>query len=359
MASRTLTLLSGGKNLPTQMSLLQSETHIFLHTNFESQPYMNCRLQHGLRRAAVKGLPDVPDSSDQGTSIERALRVALPDVQCADILPGQCDEGKPTCKQCAKSKRECGGYRSEFEIVHRDQTRSTVRRMRQAHDVQQSSPITSPTIVFVHEYPHLPTHRSTPPRQEPHQRHPDHTPSPPPILTLSVAQRAACYFASNFILVPRDFTPHGYMDYLVPLIESARPGSALSYAFNACAFAALGNRVRADNVDFSSLALKQHTLALTRTHVALGDPKTANTDATLAAVLLLSMYEVRGPLTLLLPPDVDPLWLRASRQSCPHVCLPGAAILTAPSTSSRPGGVHGCVARRLEPIFFMACGSNW
>lgn len=88
------------------------------------------------------------------------------------------------------------------------------------------------------------------------------------------------------------------MDYLVPLVESARPDSALSYAFNACAFAALGNRVRADNVDFASLALKQHTLALTRTHVALGDPKTANTDATLAAVLLLSMYEVCDPSAL-------------------------------------------------------------
>ncbi|KAK1761504.1 hypothetical protein QBC47DRAFT_289621 [Echria macrotheca] len=212
-------------------------------------------------------------------------------VLIADALSNQCDEGKPTCKQCAKSKRECGGYRSEFEIVHRDQTRSTVRRMRRALDVQHS-PVT-PTIVFVHEQPQLPSPRPSPPRHEPQQRRlpTSSTPSPPPVLAVPVAQRAACYFASNFILMPLGQIQHGYMEYLLPLIESAPPDSALSHAFNACAFASLGNRVRADSVDFTSLSLKQHTLALARTHVALGDAKTARTDATLAAILLLSMYE--------------------------------------------------------------------
>ena len=85
--------------------------------------------------------------------------------------------------------------------------------------------------------------------------------------------------------------PHGFMEYLVPLIESEAPGGALRYAFNACAFALLGNRARADGLDLAQLSLKEHTLALAQTHKALGQPDLGNNDATLAAVLLLCLYE--------------------------------------------------------------------
>ncbi|KAK4455421.1 hypothetical protein QBC34DRAFT_67644 [Podospora aff. communis PSN243] len=208
----------------------------------------------------------------------------------------KCDEGKPTCQQCAKSKRECGGYRSEFEIVHRDQTKSTVRRMRKALEGQSQTPkqpAATPTtsVFFVHEQSQLQTPAPSPQEQTELRSQQYQSPSPRPNLTIPIAQRASCFFASNFILVSSANTPHGFMEHLVPLLETTLPDSALSYAFNACAFAALGNRVSAENVDFAALSLKQHTNALVRTQVALGDPATANTDATLASVLLLSLYE--------------------------------------------------------------------
>jgi hypothetical protein len=84
------------------------------------------------------------------------------------------------------------------------------------------------------------------------------------------------------------------MEYLVPLMD-AKQGTALRYAFNACAFALLGNRARADGVDLAQLSLKEHTLALAQTHKELGHPATASADSTLAAVLLLSLYEVSSP----------------------------------------------------------------
>lgn len=86
-------------------------------------------------------------------------------------------------------------------------------------------------------------------------------------------------------------TPHGFLDYLVPLIGSESHGSSLLHAFNACAFALLSNRTKADTINLSQLSLKEHTLALARTHKALSDPATATADATLATVLLLSLYE--------------------------------------------------------------------
>lgn len=191
----------------------------------------------------------------------------------------QCDEGKPTCKRCEKSNRECGGYRPEFEIVHRDQTSSTVRRMRKAAagaGLKQGQPSRDRPLASV------PSSSGGS--------------SPPPVLTVPLAQRASCFFASNFILIPKGSlaaTRHGFMEYLVPLIETEPPDSALRYAFNACAFALLGNCAKADAVDLAQLSLKQHTLALAQTHKALGHPAVAGADATLAAVLLLCLYEVR------------------------------------------------------------------
>ncbi|KAK3314841.1 hypothetical protein B0H66DRAFT_605759 [Apodospora peruviana] len=239
----------------------------------------------------------------------------------------KCDEGKPTCKRCAKSKRECGGYRPEFEIMHRDLTTSTVRRMRKAsttglqetqqhqddiYDPESSSSSISPTnttpqqhqhqhqhqqlIVFVHEQPQLlnPDHHDY--RPSPSSSSSLSLPSPgspmaDAMLAVPLAQRAACHFASNVILLPHSGGLHGYMDYLLPLVDSAPPGSCLRYAFNACAFALLGNRETSGGLDLAKLSLKEHTLALARTHAALGDPSTATLDSTLATVLLLSLFE--------------------------------------------------------------------
>ncbi|KAK4187572.1 putative transcriptional regulatory protein [Podospora australis] len=205
----------------------------------------------------------------------------------------QCDEGKPTCQRCEKSKRECGGYRPEFELVHRDQTKSMVRRLRKGQQatagaasssegqvVQEriNSPSTvTQSIIFVLEEPETWRRRSS---------------SPSPVLTVPLAQRASCYFASNFILVPAQATaPNGFMEYLIPLIETEPAGSPLRYAFNACAFALLGNRAKADNVDLGELSLKEHTLALGETHKALGKGSATNANSVLAAVLLLTLYE--------------------------------------------------------------------
>ncbi|KAK0670874.1 putative transcriptional regulatory protein [Cercophora samala] len=195
----------------------------------------------------------------------------------------KCDEGKPTCKRCEKSRRECGGYRPEFEIVHRDQTRSTVHRLRSSQKTSTPVPLanateyTSRALVFVQEEPQSWGRDSS---------------SPSPVLTVPLAQRASCYFASNFILVPlTERTPHGFMEYLIPLIESEPVESSLRYAFNACAFALLNHHNRSDSIDLAQLSLKEHTLALGETYKALGHPIKATAHATLATVLLLSLYE--------------------------------------------------------------------
>lgn len=44
----------------------------------------------------------------------------------------RCDETKPHCLKCKKSKRQCPGYRDPFEINLRDETQATIRKAKAA-----------------------------------------------------------------------------------------------------------------------------------------------------------------------------------------------------------------------------------
>jgi hypothetical protein len=107
-----------------------------------------------------------------------------------------------------------------------------------------------------------------------------------------VHQHASCYFASNFILVPNQESTHGYLEFLLPLLKKEPPKSALHHAFNACALASIANRRKAAGVDLADMALKEHTEALNQMHITLSSAASAKSDAALATVLLLSLYEV-------------------------------------------------------------------
>lgn len=113
-----------------------------------------------------------------------------------------------------------------------------------------------------------------------------------PFLGIPTEQLATCHFFSNFILVPRQGSTRGFMDYLVPLMKSEASNSHLVHAFNACSLAHLGNRVKSSSVDIPDRALSEYTKALASTHKAILDPEQSKTDATLASVLLLGLYEV-------------------------------------------------------------------
>ncbi len=115
-----------------------------------------------------------------------------------------------------------------------------------------------------------------------------------PALNASPEQLASCYFVSNFIILPRQGSGRGYMDYLIPLLKAETPDCRiLTHAFNACALASLGNRVTSNGVDFADRALSEYTRALAETNVALRHAELSKTEGMLATVLLLGLFEVR------------------------------------------------------------------
>lgn len=206
----------------------------------------------------------------------------------------QCDETKPTCNQCAKSHRQCPGYRDEFELIFRNETKSTERRARlragkKAFDgasgvvgPEPASPASSGSS------------SSSAGSLSPAVRQAIKSPLEMaiiPAMEIPIDSRASCHFVSNFVLVPRQGTTRGFMDYLVPLLRTESPDGHLQHAFNACALASLGNRVTANDIDFQGKALAEYSKALARTNAALRHPDECRSDATLAAVLMLGLFE--------------------------------------------------------------------
>ncbi|OAQ59455.1 negative acting factor [Pochonia chlamydosporia 170] len=76
----------------------------------------------------------------------------------------------------------------------------------------------------------------------------------------------------------------------MPLVKEKQPLPHFKHAFQACALASLNNRVATGN-ELDRQALGSYTKALAATFHATRDPTMVKHDATLASVLLLSLFE--------------------------------------------------------------------
>jgi len=108
-------------------------------------------------------------------------------------------------------------------------------------------------------------------------------------MSTPIDQQAACFFLANFVLLPEQGTMRGYFDFILPLLKD-KPDPCLSAAFSAVSMASFSTRPN------SNALLPQADLcyvkALTKINLTLRDPRTASSDSALAAVLLLSVFEV-------------------------------------------------------------------
>lgn len=295
----------------------------------------NINLYHGVLREALKGLPDVSYAEDQSKLPDLQMLADHSNQPRGPLLyrrqeltkppspPPKCDETKPTCNQCAKTRRTCPGYKDDFDLVFRNETKATERKVQKAagRKGSVSTISTSRTSIVL-------SHKSSVDSLS--SSSDGSYSSISKLLSIPAEQLASCHFFSNFILVPRQGCTRGYMDYLLPLVRDEPSNGHLQHAFNACSLAHLGNRVKSDGVDIPNKALSEYTKALTATHKALMDPVKSKTDGTLAAVLLLGLYEVS---TAHAPPDEALILNVLSRTSPPRrwASSPGALTWKAPS----------------------------
>ncbi|KAK0714306.1 hypothetical protein B0T21DRAFT_297183 [Apiosordaria backusii] len=218
----------------------------------------------------------------------------------------KCDETKPTCNQCSKARRQCPGYRDEFDLLLRNENQAAARRALKANSTTASAASSSKKVAVLKEsQPH--------PRQQALQLSRSQTTALTNSLSIPTEDLATCHFLSNFVLVPgqEQHSARGYNHFLLPLLQqysnsADREGNMhLQHAFNACALASLGERygspgpgpglgrITTEKEKYSLLqkSAAEYTLALRATNAALRDPVRCKEDGVLAAVLLLGMFE--------------------------------------------------------------------
>ncbi|KKY32028.1 putative negative acting factor [Diaporthe ampelina] len=109
-----------------------------------------------------------------------------------------------------------------------------------------------------------------------------------------VGEQVYSYFLSNFVQ-GTSLRNHGYLDFLFPLLANEPPGRdhPLPLAFSATAMIAFAARQKVP--DLLPRAEATYLRALEATFQAIGDPKKARDNSTLACVTLLTTFEQLRP----------------------------------------------------------------
>lgn len=117
-----------------------------------------------------------------------------------------------------------------------------------------------------------------------------------PALKVPVDEQAPCYFMSNYVIAPR-FAARGYFDFLTPMLKTESADSPIALAFSAVALASLAGRPVGRGTRWFGDSCLQYTKALKAVNLALQNPAQQKADSTLAAIIMLSFFEVGDTLS--------------------------------------------------------------
>ncbi|KAF2031892.1 hypothetical protein EK21DRAFT_62152 [Setomelanomma holmii] len=236
----------------------------------------------------------------------------------------KCDEKRPTCGNCKKSGRDCPGYPDEFDLVFRDENKAMARKAKKSSgsgpsrsstggSSSHTSPHLSPSASF--EVETVATSSGTQSSSVPPSEGQlisflpgMHTPLPldktfdfesfvwnlpnavPSPITMPPEYEAVPFFFKNFITLPQQAeSTRGFLEYLVPLYNRARPSSVLHLATKAVAMATCGQYP--GRQDLLREAVSTYGKALKKLNDDLKDPVMSKSDETVLAILMFSLYE--------------------------------------------------------------------
>ncbi|EUC49845.1 hypothetical protein COCMIDRAFT_83594 [Bipolaris oryzae ATCC 44560] len=255
----------------------------------------------------------------------------------------KCDEKRPTCGNCKKSARVCPGYPDDFDLVFRDENKAMAKKARKSPGTTRSSSSTGSSSSQTSPYLYNPAdlirspsstfeawpvdnalQRSEGSRRakSKSQKRSDSiqsqqllalssptTPSQsldksfdfekfiwnfentvPSTIFLSPECEAVPFFFKNFITLPQQAeSTRGFLEYLVPLYNRARPSSVLHLATDAVAMATCGQYPGRHRL--LREAVSTYGKAIKKLHEDLRDPKMSKSDETVLAILMFSLYE--------------------------------------------------------------------
>ncbi|KNG44328.1 hypothetical protein TW65_08679 [Stemphylium lycopersici] len=201
----------------------------------------------------------------------------------------KCDEKRPTCGNCKKSARVCPGYPDDFDLVFRDENKAMAKRARKSSGTTPSNSSTGGSSSQTS--PHLAPLQAFDPSFDFDTFVWNLENAVPPTITLAPECEAVPFFFKNFIALPQQAeSTRGYLEYLVPLYNRARPSSVLHLATTAVAMATCGQYPGRQQL--LREAVSTYGKALKKLHEDLKDPKMSKSDETVLAILIFSLYEI-------------------------------------------------------------------
>ncbi|KAK1995120.1 hypothetical protein LX36DRAFT_726088 [Colletotrichum falcatum] len=221
----------------------------------------------------------------------------------------KCDEAKPFCMRCTKSKRHCPGYGP----VGRGQPKPSAEKLKRVKQTgSYNSHLTDHPISHKPgssgEYTDNTLSRTTPsPSTSLGPRRRNSAPfrigdrecdlvecfkNVPGGLTNPLDEQASCLFLSQFVNVAMTSTARGYYSFLPRYFGRGNISVCLSLAFKATSMASLAMRQSKGMRGPALLRAQEHHVnALKAVGQAIADPIEVENDQTLGAVLMLAFYE--------------------------------------------------------------------
>ncbi|KAK2056129.1 C6 zinc finger domain-containing protein [Colletotrichum caudatum] len=185
-----------------------------------------------------------------------------PSEACGPCREGRlrCDQLQPGCTQCLRKQITCPGYRDPSDFYFRDETANAAFKVAGTLATLDVSPRPPPAE---------PSSGSGLVRYQ--------------TMSQPMDDLARTYFMREYIAS----SPFEYLPRLCPY--GLQNNDALSASILAASFASLSLKVSEPKM--MKLARIHYASALSQTNQALGSPKSAVEDSTLAAVLLLGLFE--------------------------------------------------------------------
>ncbi|KAF8851547.1 hypothetical protein BDZ45DRAFT_631569 [Acephala macrosclerotiorum] len=204
----------------------------------------------------------------------------------------KCDEGKPGCMRCQKSKRTCPGYRDLLQLQLSNGAKSAKKQRYGCNEGYETSDI------FARVF--LPAKLSPTSNQENaitsingflKERNrlckPNLTSFP---LTTPIEERAACFFFADHVLLPKQETRgRGHIDWVLYFSRLEKTNSPFQLALSAASLASYGARSKTKAL--LPRAHQDYIKSLKEINAALLDHEAAMDDSILASILLLVTFE--------------------------------------------------------------------
>ncbi|KAF2147109.1 uncharacterized protein K452DRAFT_282097 [Aplosporella prunicola CBS 121167] len=225
----------------------------------------------------------------------------------------KCDEQRPTCGNCRKSKRHCPGFPDEFDLLFRNENVAVVRRVNKGSESKIVVPVnsvspasegtlsTESTSTNASSAPSVASYGSDSSGSNEVQLSDPNTTllrvymclqgdKLPGGIRPSLENQATAFFFRNFILLPQQSEAmRGFVDLIVPYYGRASEQSPVQLATHAVALSAFGNFPGRGYI--ATEASKTYGRALRRVGKAIADPVEAKSDEVLLSIMLFALYE--------------------------------------------------------------------